>query len=179
MTAEREPSFEDRVVQAIDRQDAEVIPHMARFLSPISGQKDVKGADERMLFWEADPTVDVTLLREGHATPEQLQTLSQRDPRMTPEQIAATGGRLTEQQIGLLKFPHRGRLMISGGRADDVKAQVDYVNKMVKAGPPETHPDDPFAEVAQQIQEQPPAPALPDAAPQPMLGIASLGQMGG
>jgi hypothetical protein len=181
-------AYEDRVAAAIAGMDNEVVPVMAQWVSPVPGQKAVKGQAERSLYWEADPTVDVNLLRAGGHTPEQIQTLLQIDPRATEETVQTqlqTTGRLTEEQIGLLKFPHRSILMQSGGRADDVDKQVKYVNDMVRQGAPETHPDDPFAEIRDKLQASPPPPVLPDSAPQsapagmppaPPAGIQGLQQ---
>lgn len=110
-----EQGLYDQVKGNVVKVLREMPPAMAGAMGPPTDAKKLSEREERELFWRRAPGVDEQTLREQGVPDEDIW-----------------------QQV----YPDALRLMRQGERMFSVKKQVQYVNRMVAAGPPDLEASD-------------------------------------
>lgn len=139
----RDKSVTSLMAEAYNTALNQMVPRVAEYLRPVYGNSAVSKAEQRARFWQT---------AKG----------------WTPEQEAALLAQgKSRQDIGLRKYPYREIDAKAGGRAEDERAQAEYVREMAALGPPEQNALESLA---------PPESDEQGAAPQeqPLLGLGAV-----
>lgn len=158
--AKQDKSPATQFAERLTEVKAQLVPRVAEAMRPVLGNVPVSKKERRARFWQT---------AKGWTPEKERMLLTGLNPDGTP--VIGPDGRpakpMTPQEVGLVKYPNREIDAKAGGRADSLKAQVDYIEEMAALGPPEPEG---LELLAQQAMPQEPQGAGPQAPAIPAVG---------
>ena len=120
-----EQSAREKAARQYNDDKQQIAEKMALGMTPSPGKQKASGEDERLMFWQADPSQDE---QEHWRDVMAAAEMNQVEPRIATM--------MAWPDIMRAVYPKRDEVMNAGVRKKDVSARVAFVDRMLKLGPP-------------------------------------------